>query len=159
MRKNRFAALAMIYAAASKISADGHAQDRRALEVSVRTPTHHAKLIPNLHHRRPDVVKELDFRHRLQSARGHANRAAHDAGFGQRGIENAVSAVFALQSGGGLENAALPFYIFEIFFAAGIGDVLAEDSDALIKAHFIVQSGGPHFYHGLRPAVELGPCA
>src|SRR5215472_2062142 len=155
MCENRLAALAVIYAAAGEVSANRHAQNRGALEIAIRTPAHHAKFIANLHHRGPDVVEELDFRHRLQTAGGHADGAPHDARFGQRRIEHAVGAVLALQSSGGLEYAALPFHVLEVFFAAGVGHVFAEHGDALVAAHFVIQRGGYHFDHGLRPAVEL----
>ena len=95
-----------------------------------------AEFVANLHHGGPDVVEELNFGDGLQAADGHADGAADDAGFGERRVEDAVGAVFALQAGGGFEDAALPFYVLEIFFAAGVGDVFAEDGDALVAAPF-----------------------
>ena len=126
-----------------------------ALETAVGAPAHDAEFVANLHHGRPDVVEELDFGDGLQSARGHADGAADDVGFGERRVENAIGAVFALQAGSGFEDAALPFHVLEIFFAAGVGNVFAENGDALVARHFVGERGGNHFDHGLRRAVKL----
>src|SRR3954464_5826415 len=131
MRENGFTALAVIDAAAGEIAADGHAKNRRALEAAIAPPAQHAQLVANLHHGRPDVVEELNFGDRLETSGGHANGAAHNAGFGERSIENTVMAILSLQAGGGFEDAALPFHVLEILVAAGVGDVLAENGDAL----------------------------
>src|SRR5438445_191958 len=61
VRADRFAALSMIDAAAGEVAADRHAKNHRRFEGAVRTPAHHAKLVANLHHGRPDVVEELNF--------------------------------------------------------------------------------------------------
>src|SRR6266852_3246599 len=106
MSESDFSALAMVDGAAGQISADGHADDRRRLELSRGAPAHHGELVADLHHGRPDVVEELNFRDGLQAARGHADGAADDAGFRQRRIENAGAAEAALQAGGSLEDAA-----------------------------------------------------
>ncbi len=63
--------------------------------------------------------------------------------------------MLALQAGGGFEDPALPFDMFEIFFAAGVGHVFAENGDALVARHFVEQCGRDHFHHGLGCAVEL----
>src|SRR5262249_45108298 len=73
--ENRLPALAVINAAAGEIASDGDTEHGGRFEVAVRAPPKHAKLISDLHHRRPDVVEELDFGDRLQTAGGHANRA------------------------------------------------------------------------------------
>src|SRR5205807_6645985 len=115
--KNRFTALAVIHSATGEVASDRHPNDHRRFESSIRTPAHHAQLIANLHHGRPDVVKELDFGDGLQSARGHPQGPPDDAGFRERGIEDPVAAVLALQSRGSLEDAALPLYALEVVFA------------------------------------------
>src|ERR1700683_1707578 len=107
MRKNYFAALAVINGPAGKVSSDRHTHDCRTLETVAGAPTDHGKLVAKLHHRRPDVVEELNFNYGLEPARGHADRAADDVGFGERSIEHAVGAVLALEPGGRLKNAAL----------------------------------------------------
>ena len=109
-----------------------------------------------MHHGGPDVIEELDFGDGLQSAHGHADGAADDGGFGERRIEDAVGAVIALQAGGGFEDAAFAFDVLEVFFAAAVGDVFAEDDDALVAGHFVGERGGDHFDHGFRSAVKLG---
>src|ERR1700719_5315312 len=112
MRKNRFAALAVIHRAAGQIPADGHANYRGTFKRSIRTPARHAQFIANLHHGRPDIIKKLYLRDWLQSPRCHADGPADDAGLRKRRIENAISAKFALQTGGRFENAALAFDTF-----------------------------------------------
>jgi len=54
-----------------------------------------------------------------------------------------------------LEDAALPFYMFQVFVAAGVGDVFAENSDALVARHFVRERGGDHFDHRFGSAVKL----
>src|ERR1700722_6266242 len=61
MRKDRFAALAVIDAAAREVAADRNANDGGCFEVSVGTPARDAEVVAKLHHRRPNVVEELNF--------------------------------------------------------------------------------------------------
>ena len=58
-----------------------------------------------------------------------------------RRVEHALRAELALQSGGQLEDAALALHhlLAQIFFAAAIGDVFAENDDALVALHLIAQ--------------------
>jgi hypothetical protein len=114
-----------------------------------------AQFIAKLHHGRPDVIEELDLRHGLHAARGHADGAADDIGFGQRRIENAPGAEFLLQTCGRLENAALPFYFLEVILTAAVGHVFAEDDDTLVAGHFVEQRRRNHFHHGLWRAVKM----
>src|SRR5579883_2039015 len=104
MRENGFAALAVIHRAAGEIASDGHTNDGWRFECSVRTPPHHGQLIAKLHHGRPDVIEKLNFSDGLESASGHADGPAHDAGLRKRSIEDAVGSIFALESGSGFEN-------------------------------------------------------
>ena len=94
--KQHLAALAVIDAAAVQVAADGHADYGRAAEAPVGAPAQGGHLVANLHHRRPDVIEELDFGHRLEPARGHADGAAHNRALGQRGIEYACPAELRL---------------------------------------------------------------
>ncbi len=155
VREDRFAALAVVHGSAGEIATDGDANHGGTLEIAIGAPTHDAKFIANLHHGGPDVIEELDFGDWLQSASGHADGAANDTRFGKRRVEDAIRAIFALQASGGFEDAALPFYFAKIFLAAGIGNIFAEDSDAIVTAHFIVESGGDHFDHGLGAALKF----
>src|SRR5712664_2384811 len=109
MREDGFAALAVVNAAAGEVAADGYAQHRGRFEIAVGAPAQDTELVANLHHGRPDVVKELDLRHRLEAASGHADGAADNAGLRERRVENSIVAVFSLQAGGGFEDAALAF--------------------------------------------------
>src|SRR6266481_4136916 len=156
MRENRFAALAVIDRAAGEVAGDGYAQDDGAFEFAVGAPAHDAEFIADLHHGGPDVVEELNFGDGFHASGGHADCPAHDACFSEGRVEDSVGAIFALESCGGFEDAALPFYVLEIFLAAGVGNVFAEDGDAFVAGHFVLQRGGDHFDHGLWATVELG---
>src|SRR5216683_359977 len=155
VRENGFAALAVINAAAGEVAADGHTQHGGRFEIAVGAPAQDAQLVANLHHGRPDVIEELDFGDGLEAAGGHADGAANDAGFREGRVENAILAVFSLQAGGGFEDAALAFDVLQIFVAAGVGDIFAENGDALVAGHFVGERGGDHFNHGFGGAVKL----
>src|SRR2546423_12848711 len=96
--------------APGQLPANRHSNPDRAREAVIRAPADHREFIANLHHRRPDVVEELDLDYRLQSASGHSRGAADDGGFGQRRIEYAVVAEFALQAEGEFENSAFALH-------------------------------------------------
>src|SRR2546423_1679631 len=74
--------------------ADHHGTGERV----VRAVPQHRHLIPQLHHRGPDVVEELDLDHRFDPARRHADGAADDVGFGERRVEDAGAAEGPLQA-------------------------------------------------------------
>src|SRR5258708_5144285 len=86
-----------------------------------------SELVRNRHHSRPDVIEKLNFHDGLDAAQGHADGAADDVGFGQRRIEYACGAESPLQAPGSFENAALAFDVGQVFLAATVGDVFAED--------------------------------
>ena len=113
------------------------------------------QFIPDLHHRRPDVVEKLNFHHRLQPARGHADRAAHDAGLRQRGVIAARAAKLPLQAMGDFEDPALAFHLGQIAFMAAVGNVLTENHDARIASHLILQADIDEIHHRLGLAVKL----
>jgi hypothetical protein len=83
VREDRDARLAVIRRAAPQVAADRHANHHRTLPVIPRAVPHHRQLVANLHEGRPDVVEELDFDHRFQTAQRHADRAADDVRLGQ----------------------------------------------------------------------------
>ena len=68
----------MINRAASEISADRHADHTGEEKTLFDRQRIRGSSSRNLHHRRPDVIEELNFHHRLHPARGHAGGAAHD---------------------------------------------------------------------------------
>ena len=139
VREDALARLAVVRRAAAQIAADGGANDDRARERVVRSIPDHRQLVANLHHRRPDVVEELDLDDRLQSARGHADGAADDVRLRERRVEHAIAAEGALQPVRDLEDAALARDRCERVGAAAIGDVLAEDDDARIARHLVLE--------------------
>src|ERR1700722_1926991 len=75
VREDRFAALAVIPAAAGEIAADRDTNHRGRFEVAVGAPARDAEFIAKLHHRGPDIVEELNFRDGFESADGHAEGA------------------------------------------------------------------------------------
>ena len=154
--EDRFARLAVIDRAPRQVAANRHADDHRTGESVVRPPAQHGQLIADLHHRRPDVVEELNFHHRLQPADGHADGAAHNAGLRQRGVVAARAAKLPLQAVGDFEDSALAFHLGQIAFMAAVGNVLAENHDARIASHLILQAGIDEIHHRLGLAVKLG---
>src|SRR5690242_14196521 len=147
----------MVDGAAGKIAADGYAHHRRTGEVAVGAPADERQLIAKLLHRWPDVIKELDYNHWLQSARRHAHGASHNVSFRERRIEHAIAAVLALQSGSQLEDSALALDLLflQILFAAAIGHVFAEHDDPLVTLHLVLQAGVDQISHGLIVALKL----
>src|SRR5580700_2861933 len=132
MREDAFTTLGVIDRTARQISTDRDTNHHRAGESIVGAPADRSELVADLHHRRPDVVEELNFDDGLQPARGHASGAADYSSLGERRIENAVIAEFVLQAEGKFEHPAfaLDQLLPEVLFAAAIGDVFAEDHDA-----------------------------
>jgi len=114
-----------------------------------------SQLVPYLHHGRPDVVQELDLRHRLQTARGHADRTAHDGGFRQRCVKAALRAELDLQPSGGFEYPALALDFPQILSPAAIGHILAKDPDAGIAPHLLAQRGVDRVHHRYRIASKM----
>src|ERR1700687_4899845 len=100
----------MINRAAGEVASDRNANHHRAGESVVGAPADHAELVANLHHRRPDVVEELNLDDRLQAAGGHAGGAPHNGGLRERRIEYAVIAELTLQAEGELEDSAFAFH-------------------------------------------------
>ena len=113
------------------------------------------QLVADLHVGRPDVVEELDLDHRLDAASRQADRAADDVGLGERRVVDPVAAELLLQSPGDLEDAALALHLAEVLLAAGVGHVLAEDDDARIARHLVLQAGVEQVHHRGRVAGEL----
>ena len=83
-------------------------------------------------------------------------RAADDAGLGDRRVEDAVVAVQPLQPVRDLEDAALARDDRERLLAAGVGDVLAEDDDARIARHLVLQRAVDRRDHRVGLAFGLG---
>src|SRR5271154_3758937 len=82
--ENYFAALAVINPATGQITADGHADHRRAFEMSSGPPSQVRQLVAELHHGRPDVIEKLYLRHRLETPHRHPQRPSYDSRFGDR---------------------------------------------------------------------------
>ena len=67
-----------------------------------------------------------------------------------------------LQAVGGLEDAALALHLVQDLRPAGVGHILAEDQDAGIPRHLVLQGGVDEVDHGLRcpwpgrPAAAFG---
>ena len=139
VRENADARLAVVRRAAAQVAADRHAHDHRARPVVARSIAQHRHLVLELHHRRPDVVEELDLDDRLQPARRHADGAADDVGFGERRVEHAIGAVGLLQAVRHLEHAALAGHVRQRRRLARVRDVLAEHDDARVPRHFVLQ--------------------
>ncbi len=120
-----------------------------------RSIPHHRHLVADLHHRRPDVVEELNLHHRLELPRRHPDRAPDDAGFGEGGVEHSVVAVKPLQAVRQLEHPALAFDDRQRRGLTGIRDVLPEDDDARLARHFVLEGAVDRLDHGVGLAFGL----
>ena len=149
-----FPALAVINRAAGQIAADGYANHHRTGKTVVRAPAEIRKLAADLHHGRPDVIEELNLDHRLQPPHSHAKSAADDARFGNRRVETTLGTEFALQAGGGFEDAPFALHRGQMLFTAAIGDVLAEHDHVGIPAHLFGERAVDGIHHGARIAFE-----
>ena len=156
VRKDALARLAVIRPAAAQVAADRHADDHRTRELVARAIPQHRHLVAELHHRRPDVVEELDLDDRLQLARRHADAAADDRRFGERRVEDAIVAVQALQPVRDLEDAAFAGDDVQNLRAAGVGDVFAEHDDARIARHLVLERAIDRADHRVGLAVRRG---
>ncbi len=158
VREDAFTALRVIDRASREVAADRHAYYRRAGEISIGTPANGCQLVAELLHRGPDIVEELDFHHRLDPARGHADRAADNVGLGQGRVEDTVAAEFHLQAGCQLEDAAFAFDLLflQILLAAAVRNIFAENHDPAVAPHLIFQADGDEVGHGLVAAFQPG---
>src|SRR2546427_6884606 len=98
-------------------------------------PADEGQLVADLHEGGPDVVEELDLHHRLETADGHPDRASHDVGLRERGVEDPVRPELALQVVGDLEHPALALDEAETLLPRAVGHVLAEDQHARVPGH------------------------
>ena len=147
VHEDALARLAVVRPAAAQVAANRHANDHRARPPVARSVPHHGQLVAHLHHRRPDVVEELDFHHRLQMPRGHPDRAADDARFGKRRIEHPIVSEPPLQAVRHLEDAALARHERRRGLPAHIRDVFPEHDDARVARHLVGErpvDGGDH---------------
>src|SRR3954466_5800036 len=77
--------------------AAGHAQHHRRCEAVVGAPAHRPAIV-DLLGCRLGIFAELDFRHWHQAGERHADRAADDPLFVERGVEHAVATEFLLKA-------------------------------------------------------------
>src|SRR5262249_27305099 len=101
--------------------------------------------------RGPDVVEELDLDNGLEAACSHSGCTSDNVGFGERGIEDAVGAELHLEPSGQLEHAAfsLDQLLLDVLFTAVVGDIFAEDKNALVAAHLVAQRSVDKVRHRL----------
>src|SRR6185437_10111093 len=110
MSKDALSALRMVNRAARQISANGHTNHARRGKAVVGAPANDRQFVTHLHHRRPDVIEELNFDDWFQAAHCHARRSPDNAGFRNGRIEDTVRTKFTLQAKREFEDAALAFY-------------------------------------------------
>ena len=155
VREDALARLRVIGRAAAQVAANRHADDDRAREGVVRAVPQHRHLVADLHHRRPDVVEELNLDDRLEPTRRQAYGATDDVGLGERGVVDAVVAELALQAVGHLEDATLAGHQRLRLRFTAIGDVLAEDQDARVARHLVSERAVDGRHHRIGLAVGL----
>ena len=155
VREDALARLTVVRTAAAQIAADRRADHHRARPGVARSIAHHRHLVADLHHRRPDVVEELDLDDRLQPARRHPDGAADDVRFGERRVEDAIVAEQPLQAVRQLEDAALARHDRQRVLLARVRDVLAEDDDARVARHLVLQRAVDRRDHRVRLAFGV----
>src|SRR6185312_3819901 len=84
-----------------------HANDQWACQPAARAVTHAYHVAAELVEGGINEPHELDFGHRLQPLRGHANRHARDHALREGGILAAILAELLLQPRGRAEDAAV----------------------------------------------------
>jgi len=78
------------------------------------------------HHRRPDVIEELNFRDGLHAAGGHADGAPHDARSARGVLKTRFGAYLRCQPAVALNTPPFPLRPEDLVFAASVGDVFTE---------------------------------
>ncbi len=149
MREDALARLAVVRRAAAQVPADRRAHHHRARKEVARPVPHHRHLVAQLHHRRPDVVEELNLHHRLDAPRRHPDGPPNDVGFGQRRVEHPRAAVGLLQAVRHLEHTALALHFRKLGFVCGIRHVLTEHDNARVARHFIFHGVVDGRHHGV----------
>src|SRR5262249_55640424 len=138
VREDGLAGLRVPDGPTAHVAADSDAKHHRASEGAVRTPADGGRLTLDLMHGGPDVVEELHLGHRPQAPQTLADSPPDDVGLGQRGVVAAGQAETSLEAERRAEYPALAFDVGQDGFP-GVGDVLAENPDALILFHLLVQ--------------------
>ena len=110
MREDALAALRVINRAAGQVAADGDANHSGRGKISIRAPADQRQLIAKLLHGRPDVIEELNFSDRFETALSHAKGAANDIGLRERRVEHPPCAEITLQAGRQLKDTALALH-------------------------------------------------
>src|SRR5205823_8623531 len=113
------------------------------------------QLVADLVIRGPDVVEELDLDHGLQAPRGEADRPAHDVGFREGRVVDALAPELALQAPGALEDPALALDLLEALLAPAVRHVLPESEAPRIAGHLVLEPGVEQVHHRGRIAGEL----
>ena len=128
--ENGLGAEAMPGVARFLAEANRDAHDHRRGEVVGGAPAHKAQII-DLLVGGVGVLAELDLWHGQQAGKGHADRAAKDAIFGQGGVKNALGAEMRLHALRGAVHATFNAHI------------LPEDQQARVVRHLNLQRA-PH---------------
>ena len=146
----------MVQGAALQVAAVRHSHDGRGAERVARAPPQRGELVAELVVGGPDIVEELDLDDRFEPAGREPDRPAHDVGFGEWRVVDALAPELALQAPGDLEDPALPLHFLEVLLAAGVGHVFAEDDDARLARHLVLKACIEQIHHRGGIACELG---
>ena len=161
MRERHFSRLAVINRAASQISADRNAEHQRRRKLSVRSPAQRRQFVSELHHRRPDVIEELNFDTgfiptiAMPLARPTIDASAIGV-LKHRELPNS-----ACRPAVSLKTPPLPLTSLQMTFPAAIGNVFAKHDNAVVPPHLFAQRQVDQVRHdarfalGLRRHVEL----
>ena len=79
----------------------------------IRSPEHIRKLIPDLHHGWPNVIKKLNFNYWFQPPQCKPNGSTYDARLSIRRTPHPVATVGPLEPGSRLEDSSLAFKVHQ----------------------------------------------
>ena len=138
MGEYRFTALGVPDRSTCQITADSDPDHERDCEPAFGSPSGRRRLGTDLHHRRPDVIEELNLGTGPKSSNRLTDPPANDVRLGQGSVVAPSDPELPLEPVGSAEDAALSFHDGDDVLT-GVSDVLAENADPLVRGHLLVQ--------------------
>src|SRR5207253_8462955 len=146
--------LTMINRASRKVPANGSPDHHGAGKAVVRPPAQGSKFVPDLHHRRPDIIEKLNLDDGLEASRRHAHGATDDTRLRKLRVEAACAAKLPLQAVGDFEDSAFTLDFRQLVLVAAVGYVFAKHHHARVPAHLIAQAQIDQVHHGSGVALK-----
>ena len=148
MREDRFTGLRVVDGPTLQVTAVRGADHHRSRERAVRPVAHGRELVPDLHHRGPDVVEELDLDDGPQAAQRKPDPPPDDVRLRERSVVHALRAKLLLKAMRDLEDTTFAFDLAQRLLTRNVRYVLAEKEDAWITFHLLAQARVQEVDHG-----------